>query len=86
MSKAQKHYEIQTLGESKLNIIKDLVSKSLQDGQISEQEFKTILEELKRYNDMKDNAHTVQTGLSKSEKQKLIAEGRTQALSAIKKR
>ena len=35
MSKAQKHYEIKTLGESKLNSIKNLISKALNEGQIS---------------------------------------------------
>ena len=38
MSKAQKHYEIKTIGESKLNSVKNLFSKALNDGQISEQE------------------------------------------------
>ena len=64
----KKHYGIKTLGESKLNSIKNLVSKSLQNGQISDHKFTTILEELKRYNEMKDNLHTAQTGLSESKK------------------
>ena len=37
MSKAQKHYEIKTFGESKLNSVNILISKALNDGQISEQ-------------------------------------------------
>ena len=48
MSKTQKHYEIKTPGESKLNSIKDLISKALQDGQISESEFKMVLFELEK--------------------------------------
>ena len=48
MSKAQKHYEIKTIGKSKLNSIQNLISKALNDGQISEQEFKTVLDELDR--------------------------------------
>ena len=39
MSKAQKHYEIKTIGESKLNSVKNLISKALNDGQISAEEF-----------------------------------------------
>ena len=35
MPKAQKHYEIKTIGESKLNSVKNLISKALNDGQIS---------------------------------------------------
>ena len=68
MSKAQKHYEIKTLGVSKLNSIKNLISKALNDGQISEQEFKMVLDELDKYNDLKDKTHTKQSGFSKQEK------------------
>ena len=68
MSKTQKHYEIKTLGESKLNSIKDLISKALQDGQISESEFKMVLCELEKYNDLKDKARTKQPGLGEAEK------------------
>ena len=57
MSKTQKHYEIKTIGESKLNSIKNLISKALNDRQISEQEFKLFLDELDRYNDLKDKTH-----------------------------
>ena len=64
MSKTQKHYEIKTLRENKLNSVKSLISKALNEGQISEQEFKVVLDELDRYNDLKDQAHTKQSGLS----------------------
>ena len=70
ISKAQKHYEIKTLGERKLNSVKILISKALNDGQISEQEFKIVLDELDRYKDLKNKTHTKQSGLSKQEKQK----------------
>ena len=86
MSKAQKHYEIKTLGVSKLNSIKNLISKALNDGQISEQEFKMVLDELDKYNDLKDKTHTKQSGLSKQEINKLIEEGKAQALIDIQKK
>ena len=86
ISKAQKHYEIKTLGESKLNSIKNLISKDLNDGQISEQEFKMVLDELDKYNELKDKTHTKQSGLSEQEKKKLIEEGKAQALSSIQKK
>ena len=63
MSKAEKHYEIKTIGESKLNSVKNLISKALNDGQISEQEFQMVLCELDRYNDLKDKTHTKQSRL-----------------------
>ena len=85
MSKTQKHYEIKTLGESKLNSIKDLISKALQDGQISESEFKMVLCELEKYNDLKDKARTKRSGLSEAEKKKLIEQGRMEAMNTIQK-
>ena len=86
MSKAPKHYEIKTIGESKLNSVKRLISKALNDGRISEKEFKIVLDELDRYNDLKDKTHTKQSGLSKQEKKKLIEEGKSQALAIVKKK
>ena len=69
-----------------MNSIKDLISKALQDGQISESEFKMVLCELEKYNDLKDKARTKQSGLSEAEKNKLIQAGKTQALSIIQKK
>lgn len=85
-SKAQKHYEIKTIADSKLNSIKDLISKALTDGQISENEFKLVLDELDKYNKLKDNIHSKQTGLSESERKKLIEEGKAQAKNEMKKK
>lgn len=85
-SKAQKHYEIKTIADSKLNSIKDLISKALTDGQISENEFKLVLDELDKYNKIKDNIHSKQTGLSEAERKKLIEEGKAQAKNEMKKK
>ena len=85
-SKAKKHYEIKTLAESKLNSVKDLISKALNDGQMSEQEFKTVLDELERYNNLKDKTRSKQSGMSEVERKKLIEEGKAQALSVIQKK
>ena len=85
-SKAQKHYEIKTIADSKLNSIKDLISKALSDGQISENEFKLVLDELDNFNKLKDNIHSKQTGLSETERKKLIEEGKAQAKNEMKKK
>ena len=85
-SKAQKHYEIKTLADGKLNSVKDLISKALNDGQISQQEFKIILDELDRYNSLKDKTRSKQSGMSEVERKTLIEEGKAQALSAIQKK
>ena len=86
MSKAKKHYEIKTIGESKLNSDKKLISKALNDRQISAEEFQLVLCELDRYNDLKDKTHTKQSGLSEQEKKKLIEEGQSQVLAIVKKK
>ena len=85
-AKAKKHDEIKMIAESKLNSMKDLISKALNDGQISEQEFKTVLDELERYNNLKDKTRSKQSDLSEVERKKLIEEGKAQALSVIQKK
>ena len=85
-TKTQKHYEIKTIADSKLNSIKDMISKALTDGRISENEFKLILDELDKYNKLKDNIRSKQTGLSEVERKKLIEEAKEQAISDLKKK
>ena len=69
-TKSQIHYEIKTIADGKLNSIKYLISKALTDGQISENEFKLVLDELDKYNKLKDSIHSKQTGLSETERKK----------------
>ena len=51
--KALKHEKITVLAEAKLNSIRDHVSKALNDGKVSDQEFSVILSELKNFQEMK---------------------------------
>ncbi len=51
--KAKKHDQVRVLAESKLSTITDHVSRALMDGQISDEEFHLIIEELKKYDQMK---------------------------------
>ena len=86
MSKTQKHYEIKTLGESKLNSIKDLISKALQDGQISESEFKMVLNEMEKYSELKQEIKTTKNiEITDEEKKKIIEQGRMEAMNTIQK-
>lgn len=84
-SKAQKHDAIRTIAESKLNSIKDFISKALQDGQISEQEFKMVLDELDKYNRMKQEIKEKKSEISQTERKKLIKQGREEAMTVIQK-
>lgn len=85
-SKTKKHNEITTIAETKLNSIKNLVSKSLTDGEISENEFKLILDELDKYNTLKDSIRSKQTGLSEVDRKRFIEEGKAQAKAEFKKK
>ena len=51
--KAKKHDEIRVLALSKLNSITDVISNALRDGHISPEEFKLVLDEVKKYEQMK---------------------------------
>ena len=52
-AKARKHDLIRGLAESKLNIIVDRISVALDDDKITEEEFRLILSEVDKYNQMK---------------------------------
>ena len=45
-----------------------------------------VSDELNKYNDLKEKAHTKQSGLSEQEKKKLIEQGKAQAFSVIQKK
>ena len=51
--KVKKHCEIRVLATSNLNKISDHVSRALMDGVVSDDEFKLIVEELQRYDQLK---------------------------------
>lgn len=86
-AKAKKHDEIKMVAESKLNSVKDLISKSLQDGQIIESEFKTVLDEMKKYSNLKQEIKEGKySEISKVEKNKLMEQGRKEAMEALQKK
>ena len=86
MTKTQKHCNVQTIAESKLNSIKDIVSKALQDGEISEGEFKMVLNEMEKYSELKQETKTTKNiEITDEEKKKLIEQGRMEAMNTIQK-
>ena len=85
-TKTQKHCNVQTIAESKLNSIKDIVSKALQDGEISEGEFKMVLNEMEKYSELKQEIKTTKNiEITDEEKKKLIEQGRMEAMNTIQK-
>ena len=71
-SKARKHDQIRVLAESELNSIADRISTALNDDKISDEEFRLIMSELEKYNQVKSEFRGRQKhgGLSEEEKKK----------------
>ena len=53
-AKTKKHDQIRTLADVKLNTIDEYISKAIEDGDISHEEFVLINSELKKFNEMKE--------------------------------
>ena len=90
--KAKKHDEIRVLADSKLNTITDHVSKAIMDGNVSDDEFKLIMDEVEKYKQMRDQirAGTRKTyatfgpqELDEETKKALVQKGRDEARAAL---
>jgi hypothetical protein len=93
--KAKKHDEIRVLAESKLNTIADHVSTALVDGEISDHEFRLILGESEKYQQMKDQIRSgaqkaygavTPPVLDEATKNSLIQRGRDEARTSFIKK
>ena len=69
-TKTQKHDQIRIIADSKLNSMKDFISKALQNGQKSEVEFKAILDDVERFNTMKEETCLKKSEISDDEKKR----------------
>ena len=70
-AKAKKHNQFRVLAELKLNSVADRISAALTDDKISDEEFRLILSEIDKYNQMKEEIRGRQkqgVGLSECEK------------------
>ena len=56
--KLEKHVAIRIVGDTKLNSINTIVSKSLTDNHISDSEFKLVMNEFDKYQKMKEDIRT----------------------------
>ena len=57
----EKHARLRTIAEGKLNSISDLVSKALDDNNISDSEYSVILSEFEKFNRMKEEVRSKTT-------------------------
>lgn len=88
-AKAQKHNEIRVLALTKANTIATHVSKALNDGEVSDAEFRLIVDEVAKYEDLKATvraagraAHAAVT-LDEKTKNALIQRGRDEARASF---
>jgi len=90
--KAQKHDEVKVLAESKLNTIADHVSIALFDGEISDDEFRLIIDEVAKYHQMKSEIRAgaqkrhASVALDEETKNALIQKGKDEARASFIKK
>ena len=87
-AKAKKHDEIRVLAESKLNTISSYISKALEDNNISDAEFSLILSEERKFRQEMDRIREKkrEVGVSEEEKNRLIKQGREEALLSVRQK
>ena len=75
-NKKKKHNKIVMLTRSKLNSIESKISEALINNEISHEDFMTIINEEKKYRELKESIRMMNTQRSDSEKINLIEEGK----------
>ena len=75
-NKKKKHNKIVMLARSKLNSIENKISKALMDNEISHEDFETIINEEKKYRELKESIRMMNSHRSDAEKVNLIEEGK----------
>ncbi len=81
LPRAEKHEKIKLLAEKKLNIISDLVSKALNDGIISDEEYSLILSEINNFARKKERIRSeAKKRIDKQRKPSLVHSFKAKAL------
>ena len=76
-NKKKKHNKIIMLARSKLNSIESKISKSLMDNEINHEDFETIINQKKKYRELKESIRMMNSQRSDVEKANWIEEGKT---------
>ena len=74
------------LARSKLNSIETKISKALMDNGIIHEEFETIINEQKKYRELKESIRMMNSQRSDAEKVSLIEEGKKIGINEVIKR
>ena len=85
-NKKKKHNKIFLLARSKLNSIESKISESLINNEISHEDFLTIINEEKKYRELKESMRIMNSQRSDAEKISLIAEGKKISINEVIKR
>ena len=85
-NKKKKHNDIVMLARSKLNSIENKISKALMDNEISHEDFETIINEEKKYRELKESIRMMNSQRSDAEKISLIEEGRKIGINEVTRR
>ena len=79
-NKKKKHHKIVMLARSKLNSIESKISESLINNEISHEDFITIINEEKKYRQLKESIRMMNSQRSDVKKINLIEEGKINRL------
>ena len=82
-NKKKKHNKIVMLARSKLNSIESKISKALMDNEISHEDFETIINEEKKYWELKESIRMMNSQRSDAEKLNLIEEGKKIGINEV---
>ena len=84
-TKLKKHDNIKIAAQSKLNSILEIVNTAINDDEITQEEFKIVVDEVQRYYDLKEviKEKTRKVQSTEEEKKFLINQGRQEILKKI---
>ena len=82
-NKKKKHNKIVMLARSKLNSIESKISEALINNEISHEDFMTILNEEKKYWELKESIRMMNSQRSDAEKVSLIEEGKKIGINEV---
>ena len=82
----RKNNKIVMLARSKLNSIESKISEALINDEISHEDFMTIINEEKKYRELKESIRMMNSQRSDAEKIKLIEEGKKIGINEVIKR
>ena len=85
-NKKKNHNKIVMLARSKLNSMENKISKALIDNEINHEVFKIIINEEKKYRELKESIRMINIQRSDAEKVNLIEEGKKIGINEVIKR